>query len=191
MLTPPKDLIPHLVFPGVRVSLICISLPVLDTDFGCRFFRLPDFDCGLFCMCDLDTLILITDLVFFFLMGLTAGVTGLQGMPTPPRHPIPPLVYPEVSVCPILRSVFPTGLMRLITVRYLCHFIYTMSMTSSTSFSMLKKSHHIYFFCRAVKFPISPGPNVQWIQTFLRWIQMGSCAGYKRPVWHFTIDMSR
>jgi hypothetical protein len=40
-------------------------------------------------------------------------------------------------------------------------------------------------------FPLSgkipPGPNVKWIQTFLRWIQTGSCAGYKRSMWYFTI----
>jgi hypothetical protein len=34
--------------------------------------------------------------------GVTADVTGRQGMLTPPRHLIPPLVYPEVRVCPIL-----------------------------------------------------------------------------------------
>jgi hypothetical protein len=52
--------------------------------------------------------------------GLTAGVTGRQGKFTPPRHLIPPLVYPEVRVCPILKFAFPTGLMRSMTVRYLC-----------------------------------------------------------------------
>jgi hypothetical protein len=41
---------------------------------------------------------------------LTAGVTGRQGMFTTPMHLIPPLVYPEVRVCPILWFVFPTGL---------------------------------------------------------------------------------
>jgi hypothetical protein len=46
------------------------------------------------------------------------------GMLTPPSHLIPPLVYPEVCVCPILWFVFPTALMVLITVRYLCYFIY-------------------------------------------------------------------
>jgi hypothetical protein len=37
----------------------------------------------------------------------------------PPRHLIPPLLYPELRVCPILKFVIPTGLMRLMTVRYL------------------------------------------------------------------------
>jgi hypothetical protein len=39
-----------------------------------------------------------------------AGVTGRQGMLTPPRHLIPPLLYPEIRVCPILKFVFPIGL---------------------------------------------------------------------------------
>jgi hypothetical protein len=42
-------------------------------------------------------------------LGLIAGVTGRQGMLTPPRHLIPPLVYPEVRVCPIPKFVLPTG----------------------------------------------------------------------------------
>jgi hypothetical protein len=33
-------------------------------------------------------------------IGLTAGVTGRQGMLIPPRHLIPPLINSEVSVCP-------------------------------------------------------------------------------------------
>jgi hypothetical protein len=52
-------------------------------------------------------------------LGLTAGVGGRQGMFTPPRHPIPLLVYPDVRVCPILKFVFHTGHMRLMTARYL------------------------------------------------------------------------
>jgi hypothetical protein len=53
MLTPPRHLIPPLVFPGVRVSLIfyseCFLLSDLDTDFDCRFSVLLTgrtvFDC--------------------------------------------------------------------------------------------------------------------------------------------------
>jgi hypothetical protein len=52
-----------------------------------------------------------------------AGVTGRQGMLTPPRHLIPSLVHPEVLVCPILKRIFLAGLMRLMTVRYLHYFI--------------------------------------------------------------------
>jgi hypothetical protein len=33
-------------------------------------------------------------------MGLTAGVTGRQGMLAPPWHLIPPLIYSEVCLCP-------------------------------------------------------------------------------------------
>jgi hypothetical protein len=55
-------------------------------------------------------------------LGLTADVTGRQGMLTPPKHLIPPLVCPEVRVCSIIGFVFSTGFMRLITVRYLCYF---------------------------------------------------------------------
>jgi hypothetical protein len=33
-------------------------------------------------------------------IGLTAGVTGQQGMLTPPWHLIPPLIYSEVRVRP-------------------------------------------------------------------------------------------
>jgi hypothetical protein len=52
-------------------------------------------------------------------IGLTAGVTGRQGMLTPPIHLIPP----EVRVGPILKFVFSPGLMRLITACYFCYFI--------------------------------------------------------------------
>jgi hypothetical protein len=83
----------------------------LDTDCDCGFFRLPN----------LDTPILTTD--FAFEMGLTAGATSQQEMFTPPRHLIPPLVCPEVRVCPVLGFLFLTGFMRLITVRYLCYFM--------------------------------------------------------------------
>jgi hypothetical protein len=33
-------------------------------------------------------------------IGLTAGVSGRQGMLTPPRHLIPPLIYSEIHVHP-------------------------------------------------------------------------------------------
>jgi hypothetical protein len=56
-------------------------------------------------------------------IGFTADVTGRQGMLTPPWHLIPLLVYPEVRVFPILWFVFPTELMRSMTVCYTCHFI--------------------------------------------------------------------
>jgi hypothetical protein len=57
-------------------------------------------------------------------MGLTAGVTNQQVMRTSPRHLIPSMVYPEVCVCPFLKFVFSTGLMRLMTVCDLCNFMF-------------------------------------------------------------------
>jgi hypothetical protein len=51
-------------------------------------------------------------------LGLMAGVTDRQGMVTPPTHLIYPPVYSEVRVCPILKVVRPTGLMRLMSVWY-------------------------------------------------------------------------
>ena len=45
--------------------------------------------------------------------GLAAGVTGQQGMLTPPGHLIPPLVCPGIRVC-ITCFVFYLGLTRLI-----------------------------------------------------------------------------
>jgi hypothetical protein len=64
MFTPPWHLIPLLVFPGIHVSLIftgIIPLSELDTDFDCRFFRLPD----------LGVLILTVDFVLFTWFGHT------------------------------------------------------------------------------------------------------------------------
>ena len=47
--------------------------PFIYTDYDYGMLRLPDLDCW-----------------------FTARVTGQQGMPSSPRHLIPPLVYPEV-----------------------------------------------------------------------------------------------
>jgi hypothetical protein len=52
----------------------------------------------------------------WFWIGLTAGVTGRQGMFSPPMELIPPLVYPEVRIFPIFWFVFPTGLVRSMAV---------------------------------------------------------------------------
>jgi hypothetical protein len=43
----------------------------------------------------------------------------------------PDLVYLEIRVCPILWFVFPTGLRKLTTVRYLCHFIHVVISTGT------------------------------------------------------------
>jgi hypothetical protein len=71
-------------------------------------------------------------------LGLWAGVTGRLGILTPPWHLILPLIYPEVRVCPILKFVFPTGLMRLMTVRYLCYF-----MQCKTIFDIILFLHYL------------------------------------------------
>jgi hypothetical protein len=51
---------------------------ILTADSSLYLTELNDFDCGLFRSLNLDTLI------FEFEMGLTAGVTGQQGMLIPP-----------------------------------------------------------------------------------------------------------
>ena len=89
-----------MTYHWVKCCLMCfiaIVKPFFTHWFDYGLFRLPDQD-----------------------YGLTAGVTGQQGMLTPPRHLIPPLVCPEVRDCPTLVFVFCLGLTRLITVRYLC-----------------------------------------------------------------------
>jgi hypothetical protein len=47
------------------------------------------------------------------------GVTGRQGMLTPSRHLIPPLVCLEILVCSIFRICISYGSMRLITVSFI------------------------------------------------------------------------
>jgi hypothetical protein len=74
-------------------------------------------------------------------MGLTAGVTCQQGMPTPPRHLIPYMVYPEVRVCPIRKFVFTTGLMRLMTVRYFCHLSRKLSIITEIKINLSEGPH--------------------------------------------------
>jgi hypothetical protein len=81
-------------------------------------------------------------------LGFTAGVTGRQGILTPPRHLIPSLVYPEVRVCSVLGFVFPAGFLILITVRYSCYLF------KKLSFSIFflpthRESHHM-FICPVV-----------------------------------------
>ena len=70
--------------------------PFIYTDFDYGMLRLPDLDCW-----------------------LTARVTGQQGMPSSPRHLIPPLVYPEGF---FNLFFFFFWITRLITVHYLCLF---------------------------------------------------------------------
>jgi hypothetical protein len=102
-------MIPPLVFPGVHIGLVfTVSFTWLTEDFFFQTGR-TEFDCGLFL--NVDKLILV------FEMGQMASVTGRQGMLTPPRHLIQPLVYPEVRICPILKCIVSTRLLKLTTVR--------------------------------------------------------------------------
>jgi hypothetical protein len=57
-----------------------------------------------------------------------AGVADMQGMFTPQSHLFPPLVSPEVPVWPIFKFVLPTGRMRLMTIRYLCYYIFLINL---------------------------------------------------------------
>jgi hypothetical protein len=66
-------------------------------------------------------------------------VTGRQRMLTPPRHLIPPLVYPEGYICLILKFVFPTGLMRFMSAHYLCYFMYGKV--------IMKYSYKLFYAC--------------------------------------------
>jgi hypothetical protein len=100
-----KDLIcPYNLFVGPH-AVCCVSYQLLSHS------RHTDLDCGSYRLSNLE-------------IQLTAGVTGQQGMLIPPWHLIPPLIYSEARVTPILWFVFPIELTRLITVRYFCHFIH-------------------------------------------------------------------
>jgi hypothetical protein len=95
-----------------------VSRGLWKSNFYCGLFHVPDlgtdFDCGFFCLPLLDSLILTAGCsihliwthwiwllslpIFEFEMGLTAGVTGQQGMLTLPRHLILPSHLSEVRV---------------------------------------------------------------------------------------------
>jgi hypothetical protein len=66
-------------------------------------------------------------------IGLTAGVTGRQGILNPPGHLIPILIY----------SVICISQKRLITVHYLCHFIEDSFNKSINQFHLCSK-HDIF-----------------------------------------------
>jgi hypothetical protein len=67
---------------------------ILTADFSANLTRRTDFDSRLFRLPNLDTL------VFTYDKGCIAGATDRQGMPTPPWHLIPPLIYSEVRSRP-------------------------------------------------------------------------------------------
>jgi hypothetical protein len=113
MLTPPRHLIPSLVFPGVRVNLrfsctwsehwfwlwnfpfTWLDTLILSVEFSIYLTGHTDFVCGIFHLPDWIHWFWL----LIFALGLMVGVTGQKGMLTPPtRHLIPPLVYPEVCV---------------------------------------------------------------------------------------------
>jgi hypothetical protein len=89
---------------------------------------------------------------FFFKSNYTGstmlyfGYVNVQRMLTPPRHLIPPLVYPEIRVYPMLLFVFPT---RLITVCHVCHFILCIHLSTKkepdTVISNKRKSKFIHW----------------------------------------------
>jgi hypothetical protein len=70
MFTPPRHMVLPFVFPGVRVSLIftmdysvyLIWELIVTADFSVHLARLTDFDHGLFCSLNLDTLNSTTDI---------------------------------------------------------------------------------------------------------------------------------
>jgi hypothetical protein len=108
VLTPPRHLIPPLVFPGVRVSLVFTvgySIYLTGHWFWLRIFPFTWLGvliltaaCSVYLT--LDTLILISE--FCDWNGPHGGATGQQGMLTPPRHLIPPPVFPGVRVSPFV-----------------------------------------------------------------------------------------
>jgi hypothetical protein len=83
-----------------------------DLDYG--FYRVPDLETW-----------------------LTVDVIDQQGMLTFPFYLIPPLIYSEIQgpYTSTLWFVYPIGLMRLITVRQICYFIYISSCISEVIIS--------------------------------------------------------
>jgi hypothetical protein len=87
------------MFPEVCVTLMSFTVDcsiylnwtlIVTADFSVNLIGRTGFECELFRLPDLDTLILTNVSVE---MGLTAAdVTGRQGICTPPNHLIPPLV---------------------------------------------------------------------------------------------------
>jgi hypothetical protein len=72
----------------------------------------------------LSTQVDMTSIYRLNVYGLTAGVTGQQGMLYSSMAPDPTPDIFRGPCTPILWFVFPIGLMRLITDRYFCHFMF-------------------------------------------------------------------
>jgi hypothetical protein len=128
MLTPPWHLIPPLVFPRVRVSLICFIVDYSITWTG-HWFCLRIFP-----LTWLSVLILTADnsvyLIWthwFWLLIFTfdiahGGCDRSAGDACSSMAPDPTSDIFRGPCTPILWFVFPIRLMRLITDRYFCHF---------------------------------------------------------------------
>jgi hypothetical protein len=121
-----NDLVCQYNLPLAEIMSLSRSLHI-DLDYG--LFRLPDLE-----------------------KGFMADVIGQHGMLTPPRNLIPSLVYPEVHVCPILWFVFPTRLMRLMTVRYVCQFVYYYIFITYLLLYPVDIGHYINFYYYTVYF---------------------------------------
>jgi hypothetical protein len=103
------------------------------------------------------------------------GVTGRQGMLTPPRHLIPPLVYPEVSVCHILRFVFSTGLTKLMTVRYSCYFIVHVQILIRKSTPVQRKKKELQTFWASRRISITEKFLIFFFQKNLNFVKDPIC----------------
>ena len=90
----------------IKLNTVRHIKPFLYTDFDCGLIA-PSTRCRIFAHGECDRC-----------------RTCQQGMLTPPRHLIPPLVYPGVHVCHALILYFFFLITRLITARYLCLFIH-------------------------------------------------------------------
>jgi hypothetical protein len=88
---------------------------------GIYLTRWTDFDSGLFCLPNLDTLILITD--FYVLYEAHSGCKRLVGDAYSSMTPDHTSEVFRGPCTPFLWFIFCMGFIRLITVRYFCHFI--------------------------------------------------------------------
>jgi hypothetical protein len=70
--------------------------------------------------------------------GLMVGVTGRQGVLTPPRHIIPSLVFFEVRVS------------KIFTMDYYTHLVWILTLTADFS---VYRTGHTYFDCGLFGFP--------------------------------------
>jgi hypothetical protein len=118
MLTHPRHLIPPLVFSGVRGSLIStvelfqlvnVDILILTADFFSIYLTERTY-LNSDCSACLNWTHWFSLFIFDIEMGLTVGVAGRQGMHTPPRHLIPPLLCSGACVCLIFRICISYGI---------------------------------------------------------------------------------